>query len=148
MRVVFDSSRPRRRPAVASLAGGAAAPAPSLSRMPCQFGKRASLPLPMHTLLPFTKFDPCTKFTAYPFATHAVSSPARLVFRIPEFLQIPSVCSARPQRLDGLSIFAAHVVSKEDEIVNGVLMSNTDRVEEVRFGLSFNIDKALEWLKE
>lgn len=54
----------------------------------------------------------------------------------------------RPEGLDSTSFFLAYVVSKEDKIVDGTLRENSGRNEEIRLGISLNIDSALKWLED
>lgn len=53
----------------------------------------------------------------------------------------------RPKFLEGSSGFVAYVVSKEDTFENGVLIEGGGKSEEVRIGISLNLERALDWLK-
>lgn len=54
----------------------------------------------------------------------------------------------RPEFIESVSIYAAYMVFKEDKLKDGTLQENKGRNEEVVFGISFNLDKALGWLSK
>lgn len=54
----------------------------------------------------------------------------------------------RPEFVEAVSFYAAYMVFKEDEIKDGQVQENKGRNEEVVFGISFNLDKALGWLSK
>lgn len=54
----------------------------------------------------------------------------------------------RPEFVESVSFYAAYMVFKEDQIKDGQVQENKGRNEEVVFGISFNLDKALGWLSK